>query len=116
RSILFKREADSTITASLINYKWRDGKLKRLSSNGPIESESLIIQLRDANQNLIKEVVELNPLYRSIELFQAGGTIARQEVAIEEAYLTLRVEATINVKYLNVITKYGGYQFLFELL
>ena len=83
------------------------------------ESFSSVIKERNfpvESRKVLKEVIELNPLYRSVELYHKEGDIARQEVEVKEAYLTLRVEAPVNVKYLNIVSKYGGYQYLLELL
>ena len=115
-NILLKKETDSTVTASLVNYKWRAGQLRE-GMEGEVDTpEVLYVQLLDATQKPLMEISEPNPLYRSVELFQPEGAISRQEVEVEEAYLSIRVLAPITVKYLNVISKTGKYSYLFELL
>ena len=115
-NVLLKKETDATVSASMVNYKWRDGQLKLRPYHDEASPEVLYIQLLDANQKVLKEIEEPNPLYRSVELFEPGGSISRQEIEIEETYLSIRVQAPVNVKYLNIVSKTGNYTYLLELL
>ena len=114
-NVLLKKEADSTVVASLVNYKWKEGSLRQAEDEQITSGEVLQIDLLSADQKILKEVVRPNPLFRSVEYFGEGGEIGRQDVAVDEAYLSLRVEAPVIVKYIRIVSETGGYSYLLEL-